>query len=61
MQRVSIRNLVWLAAIVVVFVVVWIAAGFWTGVLAGVAALVVSEVYERIARARRQRARTSGS
>lgn len=47
------RNLVWLGAIVVVTVVVWIAAGWLWGILAGVATLVVSEVVERSARAKR--------
>lgn len=47
------RNLIWLAAIVVVTVVVWIAAGWLWGVLAGVATLVISEVVERSARAKR--------
>ena len=51
--KVSRRNLVWLAAIIVVAVVVWIAAGWLWGVLAGVATLVVSEVVERGARRRR--------
>ena len=57
MNRVSTRNLVWLAAIVVVLVVVWLVVSFWWGVIAGLAVLVVSEVYERIARAKRRAAK----
>jgi hypothetical protein len=55
-NRVSTRNLVWLAVIVVALVIGWIASGFWVGVIAAVAVLVVSEVYERIARAKRRNA-----
>ena len=47
------RNLIWLVAIVVVTVVVWVAAGWLWGLLAGIATLVVSEVIERSARKRR--------
>lgn len=47
------RNLIWLAAVVVVTVVVWVAAGWLGGVLAGVATLAISEVVERTIRARR--------
>jgi len=47
------RNLIWLAAIAIVTVVVWVAAGWLWGVLAGVATLVISEVVERSARAKR--------
>jgi hypothetical protein len=58
-NRVSTRNLVWLAVIVVALVIGWIAGGFWVGVIAGVVVLLASEVYERIARAKRRKARTS--
>jgi hypothetical protein len=58
-NRVSTRNLVWLAVIAVAFVVGWVASGFWVGLIAAVAVLVVSEVYERIARAKRRNARTT--
>ncbi len=47
------RNLIWLAAVVAVTVIVWVAAGWLWGVLAGAATLVASEVVERTARARR--------
>ena len=50
------RNLMWLGAIVVVGVVVWIAAGLIWGLVAGAAVLVVSEVVERLRRRRRAQA-----
>ncbi len=56
------RNLVWLAAIVVIGVVVWLVAGWLWGILAAIVVLVVSEVVERRRRAARRAARgTSGS
>jgi ABC-type Mn2+/Zn2+ transport system permease subunit len=54
---VSSRNLVWAAAVAVVIVVVGLAVSWMWGVVAGVVVLVISEVYERNARAKRRRAR----
>ena len=47
------RNLIWLAVVVAVGIVVWLAAGFLWGLLAAVATLVVSELIERSARRKR--------
>lgn len=52
----STRNLMWLAAIVVVFGVASVFAGVVIGLIAAAATLVVSEVVERRARARRRAA-----
>lgn len=49
--------MVWLVAIVVVGAVVWILAGWLWGLLAALAALVVSEVVERNRRSRLRRER----
>ena len=54
------RNMIWLAAIVVVFVAVWLTTSFLWGLLAGVIMLVVSELIERRARKRRIAARGGG-
>lgn len=51
------RNLVWLVAIVVVGAVAWITAGPLWGLVAAVATLLVSEVVERVVRARRRAVR----
>lgn len=59
MKRMSMRNLVWLALIAVALVVGWVIGGVWAGVSAAVAVLVASEVYERIARAKRRKARAA--
>ncbi|MEJ7799507.1 MAG: hypothetical protein WKF60_03255 [Ilumatobacter sp.] len=47
------RNLIWLVAIIVVGVIVWIAAGFLWALLAAAVTLVASEAVERTARKRR--------
>jgi uncharacterized protein involved in cysteine biosynthesis len=53
------RNLVWLAVIVAVGVLGWLAFGLVVGLIAAATTLVVSEVVERVARARRRAAQTS--
>jgi hypothetical protein len=53
------RNMVWLAVIVAVGLIAWLAAGPVVGLLAAAVTLVVSEVVERSARARRRATRTS--
>jgi hypothetical protein len=54
---VSKRNIIWMAAILVAGVGVWIAAGPLWGVLAAVGVLIVSEVIERQRRTRIRAAR----
>ena len=51
------RNLIWLVAIVVVFVAVWLSTSFLWGLLSGAVMLVGSELVERGARKRRVAAR----
>ena len=51
------RNLVWLAAIVVVGAVLWIAFSWLWGVVGGIAVVVVSEFVERSRRTKRRAAR----
>ena len=51
------RNMIWLAAIVVVFVAVWLSTSFLWGLLSGTVMLVASEFVERRARKRRVAAR----
>ena len=51
------RNVIWLAAIVAVFVAVWVSASFLWGLLAATIMLVASEFVERNARKRRIAAR----
>ncbi len=51
------RNMIWLAAIVVVFVAVWLTTSFLWGLLSGAVVLIVSEFVERGARKRRVAAR----
>lgn len=46
------RNLVWLAAILAVGAIVWIAAGIVWGLVAAAVTLAVSEIVERRRRAR---------
>ena len=46
------RNVIWLVVIVVVGVVVWVATGWLTGLLAAGAVLVASEAFERARRRR---------
>lgn len=50
------RNVVWLVAIVVAGIVVWLLAGPLWGLLGAVVVLVVSEVVERALRRRRRAA-----
>ena len=51
------RNVAWLIVVIGVFVLVGITAGWLWGAIAGVAALVVSETYERDRRRRMRAAR----
>ncbi len=51
------RNVVWLVVIIAVGVVGWLAFGIVVGLLAALATLVISEVVERRARAKRRAAR----
>jgi ABC-type transport system involved in cytochrome bd biosynthesis fused ATPase/permease subunit len=53
------RNMVWLAVIVAVGLIGWLAFGLVVGLIAAATTLVVSEVFERWARARRRAAQTS--
>jgi NADH:ubiquinone oxidoreductase subunit 3 (subunit A) len=48
------RNMAWLAAVLAVGVLGWIAVGIVVGLLAAAAMLVVSEVIERRARTKRR-------
>ena len=48
------RNMTWLAVVVAVGALVWIAFGVVLGLLAAAATLVVSEVVERRVRAKRR-------
>jgi hypothetical protein len=54
---VSRRNVIWLAAIVLVGAVLWIVAGWLWGLLGALATLVLSEVVERSRRSRIRAAR----
>jgi uncharacterized protein involved in cysteine biosynthesis len=51
------RNVVWLVVIIAVGLLGWLAFGIIVGLLAAVATLVLSEVIERRARAKRRAAR----
>ena len=51
--------MVWLAVIVAVGLIGWLAFGLVVGLIAAATTLVVSEVVERLARARRRAAQTS--
>jgi uncharacterized protein involved in cysteine biosynthesis len=53
------RNMVWLAVIVAVGLIGWLAFGLVAGLIAAGITLVVSEVVERAARARRRAAQSS--
>jgi hypothetical protein len=53
------RNMVWLAVIVAVGLIGWLASGLVVGLVAAGITLVVSEVVERSARARRRAAQSS--
>lgn len=51
------RNMIWLAGVVVVGVLVWLAFGVLPGLIAAAITLAISEVVERRARAQRRSAR----
>jgi uncharacterized membrane protein (DUF485 family) len=51
------RNVVWLAVIIAVGMLGWLAFGIIVGLLAAVATLILSEIIERRARAKRRAAR----
>jgi uncharacterized protein involved in cysteine biosynthesis len=53
------RNMIWLAIIIAVGVIGWLAFGLVIGLIAAGVTLVVSEVVERTARARRRSAQTA--
>jgi hypothetical protein len=53
------RNMVWLAVIVAVGLIGWLAFGLVVGLIAAAITLVVSEVVERWARARRRSTQTA--
>jgi uncharacterized protein involved in cysteine biosynthesis len=53
------RNMIWLAIIVVVGLIGWLAFGLVVGLIAAAITLLVSEIVERWARARRRAAQTS--
>lgn len=53
------RNLVWLAVIIAVGVVVYLAAGIVFGLIAAGVTLAISEIVERRARAKRRTANNS--
>ena len=51
------RNMIWLAVIIAVGVIAWLAFGLVVGLIAAGVMLAVSEIFERRARARRRAAR----
>lgn len=53
------RNMIWLAIILAVGLIGWLAFSLVIGLIAAAVTLVVSEVFERWARARRRAAQTS--
>lgn len=53
------RNMIWLAVIVAVGLIGWLVFGLVVGLIAAATTLVVSEVVERWARARRRVGQTS--
>ena len=53
------RNMVWLAIIIAVGLIGWLAFSWVIGLIAAATTLVISEVVERWARARRRAAQTS--
>jgi len=55
------RNVVWLVVIIAVGVVGWLAFGIVVGLLAALTTLVISEVVERRARAKRRAARETAA
>jgi hypothetical protein len=57
--RIMKRNMVWLAVIIAVGLIGWLTFGLVAGLVAAAITLVVSEVFERWARARRRAAPTS--
>ncbi len=50
------RNMIWLAIIIAVGLIGWLAFGLVVGLIAAGVTLVVSEIFERWARARRRAA-----
>ena len=54
------RNMAWLAVVLAVGVLGWLAVGIVAGLLAAAAALVVSEVVERRARTKRRAVQRGG-
>ena len=54
------RNMAWLAVVLAVGVLGWLAFGIVAGLLAAAATLVVSEVVERRARAKRRGVQRGG-
>jgi len=56
-SHVSKRNMIWLAVVLAVGVLGWLAFGIAAGLIAAAVALVVSEVVERRARKQRRAAR----
>ena len=53
------RNIVWLVVIIVVGLAVWRAAGIVAGLIAAGVTLAISEIVERLARAKRRAANSS--
>lgn len=51
--KLSTRNLVWMLIVIVVGLAAFLSAGWKIGLVAAVAALVISEIVERSARAKR--------
>lgn len=50
------RNMIWLAAVIAIGVIAWLAIGIIAGLVAAAIVLAASEFVERRARARRRRA-----
>ena len=50
------RNMIWLAIVIAVGVIAWLAIGVVAGLIAAAVTLAASEVIERRARTRRRRA-----
>jgi hypothetical protein len=50
------RNMIWLAVVIAVGVIAWVAFGLVVGLIAAGVTLLVSEIFERWARARRRAA-----
>ena len=54
------RNMTWLAVVIAVGVIGWLAVGIVVGLIAAAVTLAVSEVIERRARTKRRAARDKG-